>query len=52
MGHVMATQAYQQKLAAMGIEPIGMGPQAFAAQISKDLAKWKAIVTEKGITVN
>jgi len=52
MGQVMAMPAYQQKLAAIGIEPIGIGPQAFAAHITKDLAKWKAIVTEKGITVN
>ena len=40
----------KDRLARLGIEPVGGTPQQFAAMLDKDRAKWKKIITERHIT--
>ncbi|MEJ8838251.1 Bug family tripartite tricarboxylate transporter substrate binding protein [Ramlibacter sp. AN1133] len=40
----------KDRLARLGIEPVGGTPRQFAAMLEKDRAKWKKIVTERHIT--
>jgi tripartite-type tricarboxylate transporter receptor subunit TctC len=40
----------KDRLARLGIEPVGGTPQQFAAMLEKDRAKWKKIITERHIT--
>lgn len=49
---VIQSAAYQQRISSVGVEVVGLAPAAFAAHITKDLAKWKSIVSEKGISAN
>jgi tripartite-type tricarboxylate transporter receptor subunit TctC len=45
------TQATRERLAALGAEPEPMAPDAFAAYIDADIAKWQRVVRERGITL-
>jgi tripartite-type tricarboxylate transporter receptor subunit TctC len=40
----------KDRLARLGIEPVGGTPQQFATMLEKDRAKWKKIITERRIT--
>jgi tripartite-type tricarboxylate transporter receptor subunit TctC len=40
----------KDRLARLGIEPVGGTPQQFAAMLEKDRAKWKKIITERHIS--
>jgi tripartite-type tricarboxylate transporter receptor subunit TctC len=40
----------KDRLARLGIQPVGGTPQQFAAMLEKDRAKWKKIITERRIT--
>ncbi|KQP18377.1 tripartite tricarboxylate transporter substrate binding protein [Pseudorhodoferax sp. Leaf267] len=42
----------RERLARLGIEPEGGTPGQFAAMVAADLAKWKAVVVERKITLN
>ena len=42
----------QDRLARLGIEPVGGTPQQFAAMADADRAKWKKIITERKITAD
>jgi tripartite-type tricarboxylate transporter receptor subunit TctC len=39
----------KDRLARLGIEPVGGTPQQFAAMLEKDRAKWRKIITERHI---
>ncbi|PWS35422.1 hypothetical protein DFH01_17535 [Falsiroseomonas bella] len=47
----LGTAATRQRLAALGAEPEPMTPDAFAAYIDADIAKWQRVVRERGITL-
>jgi len=42
----------KDRLARLGIEPVGGTPQQFSAMLEKDRAKWKKIITERQITAD
>ena len=39
----------RERFAALGIDPVGNTPAAFAAQIAADLARWKEVVQRGNI---
>ncbi|MFD0666228.1 Bug family tripartite tricarboxylate transporter substrate binding protein [Ramlibacter sp. MAHUQ-53] len=42
----------KDRLARLGIEPVGGTPQQFAAMATADRAKWKKIITERQLTAD
>jgi tripartite-type tricarboxylate transporter receptor subunit TctC len=46
---IIARPDFQERLARDGIEPVGGTPEAFAAQIKSDLARWAQVVKAAGI---
>ena len=42
---------FRARLAADGIDPVGSGPDAFAALIARELPQWRALVRDAHITV-
>jgi tripartite-type tricarboxylate transporter receptor subunit TctC len=40
----------KERLARLGIEPVGGTPAQFAAMATADRAKWKKIITERKLT--
>lgn len=42
----------KDRLARLGIEPVGGTPQAFAAMLDADRAKWKKIIDERKLTAD
>lgn len=42
----------KDRLARLGIEPVGGSPQAFAAMTNADRAKWKKIIAERKLTAD
>ena len=42
----------KERLARLGIEPVGGTPQQFAAMSDADRAKWKKIITERRLTAD
>lgn len=42
----------KDRLARLGIEPVGGTPQQFATMVQADRAKWKKIITERKITAD
>ena len=42
----------KDRLAKLGIEPVGGSPQQFAQMVLADAAKWKKIITERQITLD
>ena len=49
---ILATDEVRRKLAALGVEPVGGPPEAFAAHIRAESDKWGKLVKSAGITVN
>jgi tripartite-type tricarboxylate transporter receptor subunit TctC len=39
----------QERLATLGLDPVGNTPEEFTEQIRSDLAKWKRVVQSAGI---
>jgi tripartite-type tricarboxylate transporter receptor subunit TctC len=39
----------RQRLAVLGIEPVGNSPEEYAAQIRADIEKWRPVVKASGI---
>ena len=48
---VLALPEVRQRLATEGAEPMGNAPEAFAAQVRRDLAHWTKVAREARITV-
>jgi tripartite-type tricarboxylate transporter receptor subunit TctC len=42
----------KDRLAKLGIEPVGGSPQQFGQMVAADAAKWKKIITERQITLD
>ena len=49
---ILATDEVRRKLAALGVEPVGGPPEAFATHIRAESDKWGKLVKSAGITVN
>ncbi len=49
---ILATEEVRKKLAALGVEPVGGSPEAFATHIRGESDKWGKLVKSAGITVN
>lgn len=47
----VADPGVQQKLKALGADPIGNGYQAFQQYVSEDVPRWEALVRESGASV-
>lgn len=45
------TRETRERLAALGAEPEPLAPDAFAAFVDADVAKWQRVVRERGITL-
>jgi tripartite-type tricarboxylate transporter receptor subunit TctC len=45
----LASAAVKEKFSALGNEPMGGSPEAFAALIKRDAAKWAAVIKDAGI---
>jgi tripartite-type tricarboxylate transporter receptor subunit TctC len=48
----LADPDVKERFARLGAEPTGGTPQAFAALVSSDTAKWKKIITDRKITTD
>jgi len=48
---IRSLPAFRQKLAAQGVEPFALGPQAFAAYIQDELARWAKVVKEAKLKI-
>jgi tripartite-type tricarboxylate transporter receptor subunit TctC len=48
----MATADVRERLAAIAMEPVGNTPEAFAAQVTADVARWAAVIRDAGIKVD
>ena len=46
----LADPDVKERFARLGAEPTGSTPQAFAAMVKADSAKWKKIISERKIT--
>ena len=51
MQSFVALPATQARFDKDGIEPVGNGPDAFAAQIATELAQWRELARATKITV-
>jgi tripartite-type tricarboxylate transporter receptor subunit TctC len=45
----LALPDIQERMAAAGLEPSGGPPEAFAAFVTKDLARWAKVIKDAGI---
>ncbi len=45
----MDTPELRQQFAAQGLEPVGMGPDEFAAFIKADLLRWREVIAKTGV---
>ena len=50
IGDMLADKEFSQRLAALGLEPIGGSPADFVAFINRELQKWGKVVREAEIT--
>jgi tripartite-type tricarboxylate transporter receptor subunit TctC len=48
----LAAADFQERLASQGAEPLALAPEAFAARIKADAAKWAEVVKANGIKVD
>lgn len=48
----LADAEVKEKLARLGIEPVGSTPQQFAKMVALDTAKWKKIITDRKISAD
>ena len=46
----LQTADVREKLAAYGAEPVGGSPEAYAKTLREDLAKWREVISQAGIT--
>ena len=46
---VMAKPAVQERILAVGLDPLDTGPEAFQAQIAEETARWAKVVRAAGI---
>ena len=51
INNVLKSPALAQRFAAVGLEPAGSTPEAFAAMIRSEMAKWRKVVREAKIDV-
>ena len=42
----------KNRLSSQGAEPVGNAPEAFAAHIKSEIARWKTVITQAGITAD
>ena len=49
---ILASDEVRKKLAAMGVEPVGGSPEAFAAHVRAESDKWGRLIKTANITVN
>jgi len=49
INRILEAPAMRQALLQQGIDPLGGTPEAFAAMIASDIAKWKKVVAAAGI---
>ena len=49
---ILAADDVRKRLAALGVEPVGGSPEAFAAHIRAESDKWGRLIKSAGITVN
>ncbi len=52
LNQALQEQAVKDRLARLGIEPVGGTPQQFAGMAEADRAKWKKIITERKLTAD
>jgi tripartite-type tricarboxylate transporter receptor subunit TctC len=52
VNQALADAEVREKLARLGIEPVGGTPEQFTRMLAAELAKWKQIITERKITVD
>ena len=43
---------FNERMAALGIEPEGNDPDQFAAQLREEIAKWAKVVKSAGVKVD
>jgi len=48
----MAAPDVRERLAAIAMEPVGNTPEAFAAQVKSDVARWGKVIREANIKVD
>jgi len=48
---IVQTPEMRERLASLGAEPIGLGPDAFASFLASDLAKWAQVVKATGLRI-
>ena len=51
MNRTLADADVRDRMAKLGIDPVGGTPQQFASMVAADAAKWKKIISERKITV-
>jgi tripartite-type tricarboxylate transporter receptor subunit TctC len=52
IARIAKTPEMRERLLALGAEPVGSTPEAFAAVIDRDIAKWKPLAKSVGIKVD
>lgn len=52
IARIVQTPDMRERLLALGAEPVGSTPEAFAAVIDRDIAKWKPLAKSVGIKVD
>jgi tripartite-type tricarboxylate transporter receptor subunit TctC len=52
LGKVLAQPDFKEKLSAEAVELLPMTPEAFAAYMKADIARWTALAKERGITLD
>jgi tripartite-type tricarboxylate transporter receptor subunit TctC len=48
----MAATDVRERLAAIAMEPVGNGPEAFSAQVKADVERWARVIRDAGIKVD
>ena len=48
----MRSLGVRQRLATLGVEPVGGSPEAFAAHVRAESDQWGRLVKSAGVTVN
>ena len=52
VNQTLADADVRERLAKLGIDPVGGTPQQFAGMVAADATKWKKIISERKITVD